>query len=153
MGGEVVGGVAVRKRGRPAGSRDKRRVVNELLASDPVFLSELADRSKQAYGVMYVYLLDLVEGRGEEEQRVTNRGDIVGVKVSHDVRVKAAKVLKELTLDKVLADKRDAGHERGKDAGTGLRDALMEIEKQRRKARESGKLKEIGELVGAVNGR
>jgi len=128
--------------------RGKKVVSDDLLARDIEFRRELLRRAKEAYSVVYDYLLAVVEGRAEGEERMTAKGDVIYVKASHDVRVKAAKVLKELTMDKVVADKRDSGSEKDKGSGMDLREALLEIEKQKReeaekRAKEQGKLAEI----------
>jgi len=144
----VMDGYAVKKKGRPPKSEKRKSVLEEIIAHDPTFQKDMVEKAKDAFALVYSYLTDLVEGRGEGEERMSAKGDIVTVKPSHDVRVKAAKVLKELTIDKVVADKRDSGNEKGRDAGIDLREALMEIEKQRQKAKKEGKLADIREARG-----
>jgi len=139
--------------GRPSRNVKKGPQLDDLIVSDPSFRRDMIDKTKVAFEAAYEYLLSVVSGSAKAERRVSNKGEVVDVDLTHDIRVKAAKVLKEITLDKFVADKKDAGTEKGKREGMSLREALMEIEKQRRqeaetKAKEAGKLKNISELKG-----
>lgn len=53
------------------------------------------------------YLLRVVNGK-EVDQKVTAKGDIVCVPVPAQVRVMAARALKEMVIDKTISDKKES---------------------------------------------
>jgi hypothetical protein len=145
----------VAHKAKEAQDKKKEKTIgfDELLERDPTFQRAFFKQTKDAFISIYDYLFELVRGQGDVEEKVTAKGDVLLVKPSHDVRVKAAKVLKEMTFDKVMADKRDSGKEKGKDSSVNLREALMEIARQKKKEAEmqalkEGKLKRIRENEG-----
>lgn len=91
------------------------------------------------------YLKRVVEGK-EFDHRMTPQGDVVEVPVSAQVRVQASRALKELMVDKILADVKDTQkHEHKFDLAEAVQDVGRKKEAELEKKLESeGKLKKIG---------
>jgi len=122
--------------------RKKKEAVQQSLDA----LSENIRRySEKDYKKLRRYLLRVVEGK-EHETRVTNKGEVVTVPVPHQVRVQAAKALKELQFDKTVADKKDTQQH---DVKFNIVDAIEEVAKRKQAEAEErlekeGTLKKIG---------
>lgn len=90
------------------------------------------------------YLLRVVNGK-EKDQKVTAKGDIVIVPVPAQVRVMAARALKEMVIDKTVSDKKESTQKT--DVKFTVVDAVKAVHERKEKELElekAGKLKRIG---------
>ncbi len=127
---------------------EKKQVIDALLDSDPDFLNDLRTKTKDAFNACYKHLLKIVEGKVKEERFDAKTGVIFKVAMGHDTRVRAAKVLKELTLDKMISDRKDTGREKDKGKGMTIEEAIKVIEQ--RKRAEAERLAKEGRLEGGL---
>jgi hypothetical protein len=103
-------------------------------------------KAEEAWDAATSFLLGVVKGDSGVE----------GERLSADTRVRAAKVLKEYTLDKTLADKKDKEVRGQGGSAADLVKALQEIEASRKReleerAIEAGKLAKISEKVRVMD--
>ena len=115
-----------------SGKKKKPDELYDLLDGDRVFLDKLKTNATQTYDTLRDFLLNIVLGKAIEKTEIwdvkTSKKIMVMVKPSHDVRVKAAKLLKELDVDKTLSDKRDRKEDKQGDESEWLH-ALKKAEK------------------------
>jgi len=115
-----------------SGKKKKPDELYDLLDGDRVFLDKLKTNATQTYDTLRDFLLSIVLGKAAEKTEIwdvkTSKKITVMVKPSHDVRVKAAKLLKELDIDKTLSDKRDRKEDKQGDESEWLQ-ALKKAEK------------------------
>ncbi len=108
------------------------------------FERELRRRAQKTIPSMLEYLERVVSG-AEKEPVLTKKGDLVMVALPAKVRVMAAKTYKELTMDKFLADKRDAP-KKGPDKAVDYRKAVEDVAKQKAEERME-RLKAEGKII------
>ena len=115
-----------------SGKKKKPDELYDLLDGDRVFLDKLKTNATQTYDTLRTFLFDVIKGTKGEPTKTwdvkTSAFITVVVKPSHDVRVKAAKLLKELDIDKTLSDKRDRKEDKQGDESEWLQ-ALKKAEK------------------------
>jgi WD40 repeat protein len=116
-----------------SGRKKKPDELYDLLDGDRVFLDKLKTNANETYDTLREFLLSIVSGKAGEKMEIwdvkTSKKIEVMVKPSHDVRVKAAKLLKELDVDKTLSDKRDRKEDKQGDESEWLRE-LKKAEKK-----------------------
>lgn len=119
-----------------------KKVDNEALENLSARIRKYAEKD---FKKLRLYLLRVVGGK-ETEKRMTPKGEVVEIPVPHQVRVQAAKALKELQLDKIIADVKDT--QKHEHTFSTVK-AAQEVAEQKRKeaeanAIEAGKLKRMG---------
>lgn len=92
--------------GDGSGRLPETTTVGEVLMNDEAFKAHVTDKAVECFTTLYDTLLGIVKGNATEEVYDSKSGVMVQRRASLDVRVKAAKVLKEMTLDKVISDKK-----------------------------------------------
>ena len=128
--------------GRPKGSKNKdsRTLLSHVLDADPEFQAKLLLKANEAFDHIYAYLDELVKGNIQEEVFVYRKGpdgQVVEIKrtkpVPHNTRVTASKVLKEMTIDKTVSDKREMTKDKDRGILKGVKDAVSAVESKIRK--------------------
>src|SRR3989304_5566341 len=85
--------------------REKETMV-ELLMNDEEFKESITLKTVTDYTTVISMLMDVIQGR-EKEYVFNSKGEVLLERPTPlDVRVKAAKVWKEMTLDKVVSDRK-----------------------------------------------
>ncbi len=82
--------------------------VCDVLMNDKEFKEHISTKAIEAFNASYAFLLTVVKGEIQDTY-VNQKGHVVPRAIPIADRVKAAKVLKEWTLDKVVSDKRELG--------------------------------------------
>ncbi|MCL5238633.1 MAG: hypothetical protein M1353_12480 [Nitrospirae bacterium] len=128
--------------------------VCDVLMNDKQFKEHISTKAIEAFNASYNFLLDVVKG-AISDTYINQKGIIMSRDIPISDRVKAAKVLKEWTLDKVVSDKRELGdgqpqlpwnHKEDLEAIAVEIEAAKEAEK---KAKDSGKLVPISAVGGS----
>jgi hypothetical protein len=137
-------------KGKDSGAKGKSKkdqMFDYLLDSDTDFMADVNAKAKEAFNKAYETLTAIVDGEVTDERFDAKSGEIIRLKVTSDTKVKAAKALKELTIDKLLSDRRDSGHDKDKGKGASLDDALKEIGKLKKKEKDARKKAEADRLA------
>jgi len=108
--------VRTRKTGKGKSSQDVS-VLESALASDPKFLEDHDKLTREEFFKSVQYLTDVRDGVVQDSQFDPKTGTIIDKPIIHDVRIKAVKVLNEMTLHKSIADKREV--QKGKESSVG----------------------------------
>lgn len=110
--------------------------IDALLDADPVFLGDMRTKTRAAFAETYEVLMRIIRGEVKDQVVFGKTGEILSVAISSETKIRAAKVLKEMTLDKMISDRRDSGKDRDRGKGQTLEDALIEIERRKSEDRE-----------------
>lgn len=115
--------------------------INALI-HDPVFKKDLIDRAIEAHQEVFSFALQMVkdpEGAAYAQEVYdvkTSEIRIIFIKPSWKDRVAAAKLLKEITIDKTVPDKRDAVGKGKEGEGHSLEKVLREIAAKKKDSKE-----------------
>ena len=85
--------------------REKETMV-ELLMNDEEFKESITLKTVAEYSTVINMLMNIIRGEEKDEVFDSKNGVMVERSTPLDVRVKAAKVWKEMTLDKVVSDRK-----------------------------------------------
>ena len=85
--------------------REKETMV-ELLMNDEQFKESITLKTVAEYSTVINMLINIIRGDEKDEVFDSKNGVMVERSTPLDVRVKAAKVWKEMTLDKVVSDRK-----------------------------------------------
>lgn len=133
--------------GRPVsrGEKEIKQVANVLLENDTEFAERFQRDSKNIYKLLIKSLKKIVEGKALDTVVDRKNGTVVNVPVSSAVVVAAARVLKELVIDKMISDKKETRTTVKGPMVTDLKKALEEIEGQKRREGKIVQLRAVGE--------
>lgn len=132
--------------GEGSGRLPEKVTVGELLMDEKSFKEHISAQTVAYIPTVITELYNIVLGNAEDEIWDSKNCKLVKRKPSLDTRVKAAKVLKEMTLDKVVSDKKTIDTE-GQGNLLNLIDDLTSVaraveEEKARKAKAVGGLHE-----------
>lgn len=116
--------------GEGSGRPQENYTACDLLINEGDFKSIVVTKAVDEYVTVVDFLMATIKGEASDVV-VTPKGDIIRRPPSLEVRVKAAKVWKEMTLDKVISDKKMiAMPENQANLFGDFMDAIHEIEKK-----------------------
>lgn len=95
--------------GEGSGRLTERILAGELLMNDDQFKQCVTKETVSNYQTVLTTLMGVITGELEDQVFDSKNGVMVSRKASLADRVKAAKVWKEMTLDKVISDKKSFG--------------------------------------------
>jgi hypothetical protein len=130
--------------GEGSGRLPEKATVGELLMDDKAFKEHITNQTVAYIPRVINELYDIVLGNAEDEIWDSKNCKLVKRKPSLDTRVKAAKVLKEMTLDKVVSDKKTIDTE-GQGSLLNLIDDLTAVARAVEKEKAE-KARVVGEL-------
>lgn len=136
--------------GEGSGRLTERILTADLLMNDETFKDCVKRETVSNYQTVLDMLMGVMTGKLEDQVFDSKNGVMVSRKASLADKVKAAKVWKEMTLDKIISDKKTFGEE-GQGMLFDLHDILNGVaeevrgRKQRRVARETAPLEISGD--------
>lgn len=118
--------------------KDKKEVLfDNALNSDPDFMKDHLEDTKRTYRENLKVLELIRDGEVSDSQYDPKTGQVIKKPIAMDVRVKAIALIKAMTLDKTMADKRDPGQAKDKGKGIDHEESLKKVAAEIQKAKKA----------------